>query len=501
MRRIQRLPPDVVKKSAAGEVVENPASIVKELVENSLDAGATNIRVELVDGGLSRITVCDDGVGISPDDLRLALEPHTSSKVHTLEDLEHISTFGFRGEALHSICVVSKLTLSSYARFSEDAVGAQIRSHFGEFSHPEPVGMSKGTTVVVEDLFANFPARRKFLGTASEELRKVRSVLLHTSLANLGVGFVLLNGSRPILNIPPTATLADRLHLLYSGVRFFSLDAQHEHFFLQGYLSLPQSSVGRPTRLLFFVNKRLIHWRSASSLVKKTYGTLLEKYQYPQGALFLTLPPDFLDVNVHPQKKEVRFINEDVVLQFIDASIKHTLEEQNLMYQYSPESSFPRDTFLVLKDSFKPWRVEGDSADLTPSDILQVDRKYLVVSFGDRILLIDQHAAHEKIIYAQILEELGDFRNVTKLKAVAETLNLSTSELDLARPDGDFFGAVATLACRSAIKAGDYLSPEERLKLVQKLLSLTLERYTCPHGRPTMIILDSPALDHLFKRI
>ncbi len=501
MRRIQQLPPDVVKKSAAGEVVENPASVVKELVENSLDAEATHIKVELVDGGLSRITVYDDGVGIHPDDLRLALEPHTSSKVYSLADLERISTFGFRGEALYSMCSVSDLTLRSYARSSKDSVGLQFRSYFGELLGPDPVGMPRGTIVTVEALFSNFPARRKFLGSASDELRKVKTVLLHMSFANLGVGFTLINDSRPVLNIPPNASLEDRLHLLYSDARFFNLDVQREHFILNGYLSVPQNSVGRPTRLLFFVNKRLIYWRNASSQVKKAYGTLLEKYQYPQGALFLTLPPDFLDVNVHPQKKEVRFVNETAVLQFIDASIKTALEEYDLMYQYSPESSFPKDTFLVLKDSFKPWRVEGDTSELTSSDILQVDRKYLVVSFGDRILLIDQHAAHEKIIYAQILEELGNSHNIAKLKAVAETLSLSISDLDLERPEGDFFGVVATLACRSAIKAGDYLSPEERLNLVNKLLSLTLERYTCPHGRPTMIVLDPPALDHLFKRI
>lgn len=514
MGKIIFLPQEVVSKTAAGEVIENPASVVKELVENALDAGARNIKVSVLDGGKKKIVVTDDGEGISKEDLLICYKPHSSGKIKTEKDLESICTFGFRGEALNSIACVSEFSIRSLAKQDLSAKnGWEVTVAFGKnpskaTSDVEalPVGMSQGTTVEVQNLFANFPARQKFLKNGQAEFQKIKAVFQLFILAYPDVSFSLYHNEKPIIEVSVHYNLEQRLNLVFGHSDYFlPLDSVADHAYLSGFLSLPQRSANSFAELYFYINKRPIKWEKAMQKVKRAYGTLLEKYQYPKGVVFLDLPPELVDVNVHPRKEEVRIKNESEILAFIENSVRDLLEKNNLTYTFSNASTFSGELYGVLKDSFSPWKVEKvDSQDLC-EEVLQIANTYLVASFKDRILFLDQHAAHEKILYAQILSQLEEGTRLEEL--ILESLQLEPQNLD---PDfiketlDDHFEEISyvasTLACKNAVKAGDYLSPEERVRLVQKLLEIDLEQYTCPHGRPTMIELSKEDLERMFKR-
>ena len=332
MPRIRQLPPQVVTKIAAGEVIERPASVVKELVENSVDAGATRIDVELEQGGTELIRVVDDGCGIAPDDLALAFASHATSKLADADDLFRIATLGFRGEALASIGGVAKVTLQS--RPPGLPAGAELRSDGGELSAVRPWNGSPGTRVEVRHLFFNVPVRKKFLKSVATELGHVSEMVTRLALANPGLHLTLRHNGKQVYDVPASAGLTDRVALFFGGdVRdaLYHIDTGPGAVRLTGYVADPACDRGNAKLQYLFLNGRWFRDRSLGHALQEAYRGLLMTGRYPVGFLFLTVPPDQVDVNVHPTKAEVRFRDGSLVYSLVRSAVKGRLLKENLV--------------------------------------------------------------------------------------------------------------------------------------------------------------------------
>ena len=329
---IKQLPPHLVNQIAAGEVVERPASVVKELLENSIDAGARKIQIDIEQGGVKRIRIRDDGRGIPKDELSLALSRHATSKIASLDDLEHVASLGFRGEALPSIASVSRMTISS--RTEDEEQGWQLQYDGQEnFSQPEPVAHAKGTTIDVHDLFYNVPARRKFLKTEKTEFKHLLDVVKKISLSNFQIGFTLRNGqSNSLVLQPATDRLgADRRVSEICGPAFMQqslyLDYEAAGLKLWGWVGLPTFSRSQADLQYFYVNGRIIRDRVVTHAVRQAYSDVLYHGRHPAYVLFLEMPPEKVDVNAHPTKHEVRFREARLVHDFLYRTLHQALAD------------------------------------------------------------------------------------------------------------------------------------------------------------------------------
>lgn len=304
-RRVQVLPEDLSNQIAAGEVVERPASVVKELIENALDAGARRIRVDIEQGGVLLVRIADDGAGMDRDDARLSILRHATSKLTTLDDLTHIRSFGFRGEALPSIASVSRLTLRT--RRAEDAEGTMVKVEGGAAAEVSPVGCATGTTVEVRDLFYNVPARRKFLKATATESARVTEVVQNAALGEPGITVILSRDGRTAAEWLRAASREERARSIFAGEELAAVRGERGPLTVEGFLSRPERARSGATALSVFVNGRPVRDRSLARSIALAYGSVLEQGKYPIGVVYLDLPPDLVDVNVHPQKAEVRF--------------------------------------------------------------------------------------------------------------------------------------------------------------------------------------------------
>jgi len=578
---IRLLSSEVASQIAAGEVVERPASVVKELVENSLDAAATFINIQIEGAGQKLVEVSDNGSGIPPGELALAVERHATSKLSSSDDLFHIKSLGFRGEALASIGSVSRLTIVS--RQAEAEVGARLQVDAGRARSVEPVGSPPGTQVRVEDLFYNVPARLKFLKHETTERRLIDTLVTRYALAYPNVRFHLHQDGKPALQ---TSGNGDRREILAAllGVeqarQMLDVLAQEDALQVTGFISPTSLTRSHRRDMTFFVNGRPVQDAALAVALLKGYQTLLMVGRYPVAVLFLDVPAETVDVNVHPAKAEVRFREPDRIFFGLQNSVRRALlaytpipglEQRRWLPEQPPQPAArpvdPSWNWQVGSESWQeplpshnePAPAAGEAIQsilpTTRVPILrlvgQVANAYLVAEGPDGLYLIDQHAAHERVLFERFMKMLPDsLPGQSLLQPVAVELPAATARLladqlpVLSRMgfEVEAFGPhtflvrsvpallagsdpsaalrvlvedfeedetplqaerearlVARVCKRAAVKAGHALSPEEQRTLLSDLEACQSPR-TCPHGRPTMIHLAVDLLERQFGR-
>ena len=557
---IHALSDEVSSAIAAGEVVERPLSIVKELIENSLDAGATRLQVQIKDGGKSLIEVADNGSGIPQSQVELAVKRYSTSKVETLADLRSISTLGFRGEALASIGAVSRMVLSTRAEGEE--VGTRLSVDGGLLGDAEKVGIPQGTVVQVKDLFFNVPARRRFLKTDTTERNWISRLVTRYAMAYPDRRFELVSEGRTKLQ---TTGNGDSLEVL---AEIYGLDiaqqmipvakASSEGIIVSGFAGAPFISRSNRREITLFVNGRWIQDVSLGSAVTQAYHTFLMVGRFPIALIFVEAPPEVVDVNVHPAKSEVRFEDPGLVFSIVQRAVRATLLGQAPVQPMSMDSiwSGERSPQTIGSPERVERSIEAPAQKTMTVPILrsvgQVGATYLVAEGPDGVYLIDQHAAHERVLFdklmAQVEAELPESQGLLE----AETVELTQAEAEVVESNLKVleslgfsiepFGAhafrvralpasvsnlsperalrvvvedfeedesplaavkearLAARVCkRAAIKAGQILSLEEQRQLILDLEQSASPR-TCPHGRPTMVHLSVSALERQFGR-
>jgi DNA mismatch repair protein MutL len=427
MPRIHRLPPNLANQIAAGEVVERPASVVKELVENALDAGARRIAVAIELGGKKVIHVEDDGEGMEPEDARLAIERHATSKISRPDDLSAINTLGFRGEALPSIASVSHFTLRTRARGSE--AGTEIRVNGGTISSEREVGAPEGTSIDVEDIFYNLPARRKFLKSDTAEATQVSRLVTQMALGYPEVGFTLTSGGRRLLECPPAPSLRERFFQLF-GERPDLIEVRKDAggLTIQGYVAALGDQGPVRGQQNVFVNRRIVKDRTIAHAIIDAYSVATIKERSPEVHLFIRIPPDRIDVNVHPTKAEVRFLEQSLVHEVLRRALGDALGQGR-----APELQL--SPFAARPDEPRPMTIPGVMAGATvgsrwmpdplpreaPAAVIdpqapgefrpmiplgQFRDTFIVAVDDEGVAIIDQHVAHERVLFERVMERL-----------------------------------------------------------------------------------------------
>jgi DNA mismatch repair protein MutL len=586
MSRIQLLPDILASQVAAGEVVERPASVVKELVENSIDAGARRIEVMIRRGGISLVRVIDDGWGMDRDDALLSLERHATSKIRTAEDLTTIATLGFRGEALPSIASVSRFRLTT--REATATAGTEILVAGGKIETVRDGGEAPGTQIETRSLFYNLPARRKFLRSENTEARQVEHQLHLQAIGHPGIAFAFVRDERVVFQLPIASSLRDRVRDLHGPGMVSSLleIAPNESARIRVDGLIGRAGVSRQTRVqqLVFVNGRAIESPVLTAALREGYHTALMKGQFPVTFLFLELDPAAVDVNVHPAKREVRFRDPTGVREAVVAAIGRTLESGRPGWEQQfhppppaavaggtghpvpasvppalPESTLPSTQSPGSDWEKRPWPQPVAPAPERPGDDQQfqiigvLNKLYVLMENADGLVLVDQHAAHERILFEELrrrMEEQGvpsqrlllpqtfdlpprdaewverNLATLHKMGIGIEPFGANTFKIDslptflsLADPvrflreviDGLKSASqhssalrlgeemIAKTVCRQAVKANDPLRYLEIEKLIRDLLRCDLP-YCCPHGRPTMIQISLGELEKKFGR-
>ncbi|MEO0099900.1 MAG: DNA mismatch repair endonuclease MutL [candidate division WOR-3 bacterium] len=529
--KIKPLPPDTIKKIAAGEVILRPASVVKELIENSLDAQAKRVEVELRAGGKNLIKVMDDGIGMSRDDCLLCLARYTTSKIRDISDLNALKTFGFRGEALAAIAAVAKLKIETNDQVN--SLGTLLFAEGGEIKEVKAIARKVGTTISVSELFFNLPVRKAFLKSENYELRLIVEVIKNYALAFPEVFFSLKNDDKLLFTLPAVNGVKERLvSLLDKRVLDSLMEIHFENPLLNffGFLSHPEAAKAAYEVQVVYFNRRPVKSRTVSKAVMEGYGGSLRGMN-PNYILFFTTAPENLDCNIHPTKLEVRFIDEKFLFDFIAEAIR-----KRLGIQKREEISF--DSFLYQGEIGPEER---------PFTFWQLHNSYIFAQVKGGYCVIDQHAASERIIYEEVLksekeearqpllfpiilelapeqfllyEEIKDelsFLGIeTKpfgpktivVEAIPAHSNFGEGDLkelflELAKMEKALSQRkeelAKVIACKGAIKAGQRLSQEEIERLINKLFACNTP-YFCPHGRPTIIRFDIRDLERKFGR-
>ena len=590
MARIQTLPSHLINQIAAGEVVERPASVVKELVENSLDAGAGSITVEVDAGGTRLIRVSDDGLGIDRDELASALSRHATSKIGSLEDLENIASLGFRGEALPSIASVSRLSIASRRQDADRAWKLQAR----ETAEPVPDPLQQGTRVEVLELFYNVPARKKFLRTEQTEYKHIESLFKSLALSNPAVAFRLLHNQKTVYQLPSVQSASDQHQRLASlcGPSFadslVEIDVAVDDLRLQGWVALPTFNRSQADMQYFYVNRRLVRDKLVSHAVRQAYQDVLFHGRHPAYVLSLSMKPRELDVNVHPQKHEVRFRNSRAVHDFLFRSLHQALGQVQPERQIeSPAFSLGRqsaadaepsqaglglrsaaggdrsgrvreqlESYAILLDSTPAPAETGAREDEIPPlgfAVAQLKGIYILAENRDGLVVVDMHAAHERIVYERMKRNADEEKVISQPLLVPLSFNVSRAEGDLVEEQAETFRhlgfeverigpeqvrlravpallrnadseqllrdvladiaehghserigefhneMLSTMACHASVRANRLLTLAEMNALLRDI-EQTERSGQCNHGRPTWKQLSLAQLDKFFLR-
>ena len=573
---IKRLPREVISRIAAGEVVERPASVVKELVENSIDAGATRVKVEVRDAGKRLIRVTDNGAGIPAEEVVLAFHRYSTSKIATTEDLQHITTLGFRGEALASIAAVAQVKLFSA---TDEESGVLVRVEGGRVLGIEPGAGCQGTVVTVENLFFNMPARRRFLKSDATEMTHIARLVTAYALAYPEISFALISDGKVRFHSPGSGELFDVLSQLYTladASRMLPVESPEDSpVRISGYVSPPGLTRSRRDNVFFLVNGRWIQSPMLARALEGAYARFLPRSRHPLAVIVIDLPPEQLDVNVHPAKREVKFLHPNQVFSALQRAVRGTLKKRT-PFPVARKASIPtagtgagrrggKDGYGFGELALEVQRTAGVGAipllglsealstakrevELPPLRVLgQVAATYIVAEGPDGLYIIDQHAAHERVILERLkannqvvsqdllepvvlevaagqealVEEASDklaalgFRfepfgpGTIRLRAVPAVLVGGDVEeavrqvLECAagswwEPQWEEEALVA-IACHSAVKAGQALSRDEQESLIEQLRGATALQL-CPHGRPTVIRFSKAQLEKAFLR-
>lgn len=576
---------DVINQIAAGEVVERPAHLVKELVENSLDAGSTEIHIEVTAGG-RWLKVSDNGSGIEKNDLGLALTRHATSKIKKTDDLWDLTTFGFRGEALASAAAVSKLTLSS--RSKTDDQSYQMQSEFGLFSQLLPSSRDSGTEIKIVELFENVPARLKFLKSDAAEFAQIRNVIKAMALSNSNVEFKLIESGKLDVYFPRRETMIERAREVLNCQKLYTHTAHRENYKATAYFSSPQDVAKTSKNIWIFAQNRWIQDRGLQAAVMEAYRNLLMHGEYPNVVIHLECDPAEIDVNIHPTKSQVKFQNPSLAFRAVQASIREALETAPWVPKNSPSNAQPEVQAYIIPET-KNYAFQDQSLSTTQFQIKdfnlvnqtgvnkvqsesiiqkphqqsywstfqvigQINLTYIVCQKDNQMILVDQHAAHERVAFEKLMrkwqggvidlqdylfplvidlspekceavmfyqadirkmgieiEQMGPsaigiksaplFVKESSLPKVFEKLATDTVEFggsfNLEKSISDLF---ATMACHSVVRAGQSLSLSEMKELLVSMDEFPLSSF-CPHGRPVSVEMAFSEIEKMFGRI
>jgi len=573
MSNIRILPENVANQIAAGEVIERPASVVRELIDNSIDAGADRINIKIEDSGKRFIRVSDNGIGMDRDDILLSLERHATSKIHATSDLYSIRTLGFRGEAIPSICSVSRTEIIS--RTAEQMVGHRLNTSGGKLISIDETGSAVGTSVTIRDLFFNTPARLKFLKGEKTETAYIMDTVSRIALPFNNIHLKLDDGEKTLLNLPASEDEINRFSVLLGRNAASSLidtNVNANGVKIRLYLTPADNARTKADRIYIYINNRSIRDKLVARSIMDGYGQRLMKGRYPQAIIFLEIDPSLIDINVHPAKQEVRFQQGHLLYQTISLMVNKALKDQFTPFigiAYPREKIENKQTLTQHNISEPAWEYSGDEKKATLFDIDEAPQKclikdsprligqlrdtYLLFQAEDGLLMIDQHAAHERILYEKLkrnrassrldvqpflipvkietslkegrvlLEKIDQLTglgfdleyfggNTFLLRAVPSILVNINWEVFLSdiipvlEKDGPLTEdktvdeLLITMACHGAIKAGQRLSQREITLLLEDLDKLNLPT-NCPHGRPVFKKIKYNDIEKMFKRI
>lgn len=593
MAEIILLDQNTIDKIAAGEVVERPSSVVKELVENAIDAGATAISVEIKEGGLSLIRVTDNGTGMPKEQVVRAFLRHSTSKIRSSEDLFTVKSLGFRGEALSSIAAVAQVELIT--KTAEELTGSRYRIEGGQEKGLEAVGAPVGTTFLVRNLFYNTPARRKFLKSAQTEGGYIGDLMEKMALSNPQISFQLLLNGKERLHSSGNGNLKDLIYHIYGreiALNLIEIHREEQGFTIDGFLGKPIVSRGNRSFEQYYINGRYIYSKLLARAIEDGYHSFLMQHRYPFVVLHLGIEGHHLDVNVHPTKMEIRFDNQQELYRLIEETIKQALSGPELIPEVTFEETAGESTIekkkYAMPQPFESKRLESwkvaeaqtyqrdeeihergeapqGQLELFQEKLLDADsvsrhriigqlfKTYWLVEMDEQFYMIDQHAAHEKVLYERFMENLRQKKITSQLLSPPIVLSLSSREEETLKTYWDHFGQLgyeiehfggkeytisavpnnlyglvgealfleildglaeetrkkedaiileklASMSCKAAVKGNQRLSYPEIEALIGDLLKLE-NPYHCPHGRPTIISMSKTEIEKKFKRI
>ncbi len=575
MKTIVLLDDLTINQIAAGEVIEGPASVVKELVENAIDANSTRIEIEVKNGGKTFIRVSDNGKGIDYDDIDIAFERHATSKIRSSQDLSKVLTMGFRGEALASIASISEVTLSSKKENSNQGYTYTVKGN--KKGIIEECQCQNGTNIVVKDLFYNVPVRYKFLKNDNSEFQKIKKVVIRLSLANLNISFKLINEGKLVLKTSGNTKMQDAVYELFGkdiARNLIEVNFSYQNMEIKGVVGNSRIEMPYRKNEIFFVNNRSVENEILSNGVEQAFKGALKIGKFPFAILNLEISPQLIDMNIHPTKKEIKFQNEEDVFKIVYQAVKEALlKEEFLGKDETRNSEEIRQEYVQKQESYLPANYllkriqkskEEKSLEIKPQIVNTknkldykligvVFKTFIIIEINDELYFIDQHAAHERVLYEQVKDSYNSGKKPeTQMLILPTVLPLKPAEIELIKDNIEIFEKVgfqiedfgnntikisgvpsiaynldsttifqdtlkeltsfarttkqeienkfiATVACKAAVKAGMVLTQKEIDTLIQELWSLP-NPYTCPHGRPTTIKYEKEELEKMKLR-